>query len=196
MTVWMSLKDQRDQRAPRIVRLSDSLERAFIRCLSGSRGYRALSTPGLSESLVEGAGWVSLGCVFRESLPTVAFPPESAVPDYSPALAVSAADVPFSAVSAATPLLVSLVMPGCADWLPVSLIAPVSVPAPPPVVVPASWLRSRPLQPARTMATRPAAACEVHRMGDTLSSEAIPTLGASPIVNPRGERKRRFRTLR
>jgi hypothetical protein len=157
-------------------------------------GYLALSTPGLSESLVEGAGWVSLGCVFWESLSTVAFPPESAVPDSVPALAVSA-DVPFIAVSVATPLLVSLAMPGCADWLPVSLIAPVSVPAPPPVVLPASWLRSRPLQPARTMATRPAAACEVHRMGDTLSSEAFPMFGAFPILHPRGERKRRERTL-
>jgi hypothetical protein len=179
MAVWMSLNDQRDQRARRIVRLSDSLERAFIRCLSESRGYRALSTPGLSESLRDGAGWV----------------PESAVPDSFPAPAVSA-DVPFAAVSAATPLLVSLVMPGCADWLPVSLSAPVSVPAPPPVVVPASWLRSRPLQPARTMATRPAAACEVHRMGDTLSSEAFPMLGAVPMLHSRGERKRRNRVLR
>jgi hypothetical protein len=177
MAAWMSLEGQRDQRARNIARLSDSLERSFIRCLRESRGYRALSTPALSESPVDGAGWVSLGCVFWESLSTVGFPPESAVPDSFPALAVSAG-VPFNAVSAATPLLVSLVMPGCADWLPVSLIAPVSVPAPPPVVVPASWLRSRPLQPARTMATRPAAACEVHRMGDTLSSEAFPMLGA------------------
>jgi hypothetical protein len=169
MVVWMSLKDQRDQRVQRIARLSDSLERSFIRCLSNSRDYRALST--------------------------VAFPPESAVPDFFPALAVSA-DVPFIAVSAATPLLVSLIMPGCADWLPVSLIAPVSVPAPPPVVVPASRLRSRPLQPARTMATRQAAACEVHRMGDTLSSEAFRMPGAFPILHPRGERKSRERALR
>jgi hypothetical protein len=189
MAVWVGLKRQRGQRARRIVRLPDSLEHAFIGCLRERRGYRALSTPGLSESPADGAGWVSLGCVFWESLPTVAFPPESAVPDSFPALAVSA-DV---AVSAATPLLVSLVMPGCADWLPVSLIAPVSVPAPPPVVVPASWLRSRPLQPARTMATRQAAACELHRMGDTLSSEAFPMPGAFPILHPRGERNRRGR---
>jgi hypothetical protein len=31
MAVWMGLRDQREQRARRIVRLSDSLERAFIR---------------------------------------------------------------------------------------------------------------------------------------------------------------------
>jgi hypothetical protein len=128
------LLGQRDQRARRVVRLSDSLEHAFIGCLSERRGYRALSTPGLSESPAEGAGWVSLGCVFWESWPTVAFPPESVLPDSFPLLAVSAG-VPFIAVS---PLFVSLVMPGCADWLPESLIAPVSVPAPPPVVVPAS----------------------------------------------------------
>jgi hypothetical protein len=150
MAVWVGLKRQRGQRARRNVRLSDSLEHAFIRCLRERRGYRALSTP----------------------------------------------DVPFIAVSCATPLLVSLVMPGCADWLPVSLIAPVSVPAPPPVVVPASWLRSRPLQPARTTATRQAAACEVHRMGDTLSSEAFPMPGAFPILHPRGERNRQGRALR
>jgi hypothetical protein len=47
MAVWMGLNDQR---ARRIVRLSDSLEHAFIRCLSESRGYLALSTPGVSES--------------------------------------------------------------------------------------------------------------------------------------------------
>jgi hypothetical protein len=115
----------------------------------------------LSESLVEGAGWV-------------AFPLESAAPDSFRPLAVSA-DVPFTPVSADRPLLVSLT-------------EPVSVPAP-PVVLPASWLRSRPLQPARTIATRPAPACEVHRMGDTLSSEAFPMLGTFPILHPRGERK-------
>ncbi len=107
--------------------------------------YRALSTPGLSESLVEGAGW------------------DSAAP------------------GAFAPLLVSLVMPGWAGWLLGSLIEPVSVPAPPPAGVPASWLRSRPLQPARTMATRPAAACEVHRMGDTLSFEAFSMREAVPM---------------
>ena len=54
-------------------------------------------------------------------MPTVACPLESAAPDSFPPLAVSA-DMPFNPVSADMPLLVSL-------------IDPVSVPAPPRVLL-------------------------------------------------------------